>query len=97
LGDTDLQTSTMRRPRPQLGCCWLADRNNMADSVTNTGGITAARSDLRHFSDRIKALDMAEYMGRNTDLGFVFILAFWKWEKGPSMLFLFLCCNLCRN
>ena len=27
-------------------------------------------------------------MGPNTDLGFVFILAFWKWEKGPFVLFI---------
>jgi len=89
LGDTDLQTSTMRRLRPESGCCWLADRINTADSVTDTGGITAARSDLRHFSDRIKVLYVEEYMGPNTALGFVFILAFWKWEKVPFMLFCF--------
>jgi hypothetical protein len=32
---------------------------------------------------------MEKYMGPNTDLGFVFILAFWKWEKGPFVLFYF--------
>jgi hypothetical protein len=54
----------MRRPSSQLGCCF-ADRINMADSVTNTGGITAAGSDL-HFSDRIKVLYMEKYMGYQT-------------------------------
>jgi hypothetical protein len=49
----------------------------MVHSVTKTGGITAAGSDLRHFSDRIKALYMKKYVDY-TDFGFVFILAFWN-------------------
>jgi hypothetical protein len=77
LENTGLQTSTMRRPRSQLGCCCFTDRINMADSVTNTGSITAAGSDLRHFSDRIKALYIKKIRGLpNTDFGFVFIFAF---------------------
>jgi hypothetical protein len=96
LRNTGLQTSTMRRPRSQLGYCCFADRINplnaeinsichllallgaqpilhvsrirvnMVNSVTNTGGITAAGSDLRHFSDRIKALYMKKYVGHQT-------------------------------
>jgi hypothetical protein len=59
----------------------------MADTVTNTGGITAAGSDL-NFLDRTKALYMGKYMGYQTlTLGFVFILAFWNTENGPFMLF----------
>jgi len=45
-----------------MGCCCFADRINMADSVTDNGGITAAGSDL-HFSDRTKALYKEKYMG----------------------------------
>ena len=64
LGNTDIPTWTTRRPRPELGSCWFADRINMADSVTNIRGVTAAGSDLRHLADKIKI--KALYMEKNT-------------------------------